>query len=87
MLKRFKGHGADLTSGTMPAITAAVNFNIFEHALGHFFTSDKALTMDDLHLQAVKEAFSAGIAVAVALPLMLQITCCFPIKSELSHRF
>ena len=67
MLKSFKGHGADRANGTMAAVTVGVNFNIFEHALAHLFTSDKALTMGGLHLQAVEEAFSTGIVTAVAL--------------------
>ena len=40
---------------TMTARTVAVNFNIFEHALAHLFTSGKALTMDGLRLQAINQ--------------------------------
>ena len=58
MLKSLKGHGADKANGTMAARTVGVNFNIFEHALAHLFTSGKALTVDEFHLQAMKK-FSA----------------------------
>ena len=51
----------------MAAGTVVVNFNIFKHRVAHLFASGKAFTVDGLHLQAVKEAFSAGIVVAVAL--------------------
>ena len=67
MLKCFKRHGADISSGTMAAAAVVVNFNIFKHRVAHLFTSAKAFTVDGFHLQAVKEAFSAGIVVAVAL--------------------
>ena len=67
MLKRFKCHGANMAIGTMAARTVVVNCNIFEHALAYLFTSGKALTVDGFHLQAVEEAFRAGIAAAIAL--------------------
>ena len=51
----------------MAAGTVVVNFNIFKHRVAHLFASGKPFTVDGLHLQAVKEAFSADIVVAVAL--------------------
>ncbi len=51
----------------MAAATVVINFNIFKHRMAHLFASAKAFTVDGLHLQAVKEAFSACIAVPVAL--------------------
>ena len=67
MLKCFKRHGADISSGTMAAPTVVVNFNIFKHRVEHLFASGKPFTVGCFHLQTVKEAFSTGIVVAVAL--------------------
>ena len=67
MFEGLKCHGADITICTVSAATIVVNFNIFKHCVAHLFTSAKAFTVDGFHLQAVKEAFSAGIVVAVAL--------------------
>ncbi len=50
----------------MAVAAVVVNFNIFEHSLAHLFISGKILVVDGLHFQAVKEAFSTGIVVAVA---------------------
>ena len=53
MLKCFKRHGTDISSGTMAVGTIVINFNIFEYSLTHLFTSDKALTVDGLNLQVI----------------------------------
>ena len=66
MFESFKCHGADIAICIMAATTVVVNFNIFEHGLAHIFTSGKTLAVDGFHLQAVEEAFSTGIVVAVA---------------------
>ena len=61
MLKCFKRHGADGAICTMAAATVVVNFNIFKHRVEHLFASGKPFTVDGLHLQAVKEAFSTDM--------------------------
>ena len=45
----------------MAAATVVINFNIFKHRMAHLFASAKAFTVDSLHLQAVKEAFSTDM--------------------------
>ena len=51
----------------MAADTIVINFKIIEYSLTHFFRGSKALTVDGLNLQVVKEIFSADIIVAIAL--------------------
>ena len=78
----LKRHRADRTIGTMAARTVVVNFNIFEHGLAHLFTSEKALAVNGLHLQAAEEAFSTGSSsVAEVSPLHFHRTVREPLDS------
>lgn len=76
----LKRHGADKGIDTMAAGTIGVNLNVFEHDPTHIFTSGKALTVDVLDLQAVKEAFSAGIVGAVPLATHAAGNWCFAMR-------
>lgn len=63
----FEGYWADHPNGTVAALPIVVQFNVFEDLPLYRILGPEALTVDSLDFETVKEAFSTGIIVAIAL--------------------
>ena len=58
---------ADHPDGTVPALPVVVHLDVLEHLPPHGFPCREALAVNGFDFETVKEAFSAGIVVAVTL--------------------
>lgn len=63
----FEGCWADHPNGAVAALPIVVQFNVFEDPPLYRILGPEALTVDSLDFETVKEAFSTGIIVALAL--------------------
>ena len=62
----LKGQRADVPVCTVPPGSIVVNFNILEYGPAHVIPRGEALTVDDLHLEGVEEAFGDRVILAIA---------------------
>ena len=63
----FKRLWAEVAVGAVPTVSIVVHFDVFENNLPQPIPADNFLPMHHFHLQAVGEALSAGIVVAISL--------------------
>ena len=63
----FKLFRAETTTPTVQSPAIVITFDIIKHRCPHYFPADKVFSMDTFHFQRMKEAFHAGIIVAVSL--------------------
>ena len=63
----FEGCWAEHPNGTVAALPIVVQSNVFKDLPLYRIPGPEALTVDSLDFETVKEAFSTGIIVAIAL--------------------
>ena len=60
----FKLFWAETATGTVTTPPIVIALDIIKYRRPHYFSTDKAFSMDTLHFQRMKEAFRARIIVA-----------------------